>query len=109
MQKINVCGKEYNIAFNVAVEIEYEDVMGEPFGIDKMAYTKNSVALYYASLKVNNKEFDVAWEEFKKKLGRDDMKALSGAVIEEMGEWLRLPEMVAAQSQQTGQDEEKNG
>ena len=50
MQKIKLLGKEVNIAFNLATEIAYEQITGEAFGIEKLSFTKNAVALYMAAI-----------------------------------------------------------
>lgn len=106
MQKIKFIGKYINIAFNVAVQIEYENITSEPFDISKLAYMKNSVALYEAAIKVNNPDAGITSADITLQASSADMKTISTAVVEEMAAWIKVPEMMKEEPK--NEEKEKN-
>lgn len=106
MQKIKFIGKDIDIAFNVAVQIEYENITSEPFDISKLAYMKNSIALYEAAIKVNNRDAGITSADIASKASAEDMKAISSAVVEEMAAWINVPDFI--KEKQKDEEGEKN-
>lgn len=106
MQKIKFIGKDINIAFNVAVQIEYENITKEPFDIAKLAYMRNSVALYEAAIKVYNPDAGITSADITSKASAEDMKAISTAVVEEMAAWIKVPDFI--KEEQKDEEGEKN-
>ena len=94
MQQIKFLGKELNIAFNVAVQIEYENITGEPFNVAKLAYMKNSVALYEAAIKVSNPDAGITSKDIKENASSEDMKVISTAVVDELAAWIKVPDFI---------------
>jgi hypothetical protein len=108
MQKINIIGKEVNIAFNLATEIAYEQITGEAFGIEKLSFTKNAVALYMAAIIANNPDIDITTEDIISKASGAEVKALSDAIYAEMKAWMNIPDVMDEKVEAKYEDEEKN-
>lgn len=94
MQTIQFLGKELKIAFNVAVQIEYENITGEPFDVAKLAYMKNSVALYEAAIKVSNPDAGITSKDIIDNASSEDMKVISTAVVDELAAWIKVPDFI---------------
>lgn len=108
MQKINLLGKEVNIAFNLATEIAYEQITGEAFGIEKLSFTTNAVALYMATIIANNPDIDITTEDIISKASGAEVKALSDAIYAEMKAWMNIPDVMEEKEEAKDEDEEKN-
>ena len=108
MQKIKLLGKEVNIAFNLATEIAYEQITGEAFGIEKLSFTKNAVALYMAAIIANNPDIDITTEDIISKASGAEVKALSDAIYAEMKDWMNIPDVMNEKEEKKEEDEEKN-
>ena len=108
MQKIKLLGKDVNIAFNLATEIAYEQITGEAFGIEKLSFTKNAVALYMAAIIANNPDIDITTEDIISKASGTEVKALSDAIYAEMKAWMDIPDVMVEKVEAKDEDEEKN-
>ena len=108
MQKIKLLGKEVNIAFNLATEIAYEQITGEAFGIEKLSFTKNAVALYMAAIIANNPDIDITTEDIISKASGAEVKALSDAIYAEMKAWMNIPDIMDEREEKKEEGEEKN-
>lgn len=108
MQKINLLGKEVNITFNLATEIAYEQITGEAFGIEKLSFTKNAVALYMSAIIANNPDIDITTEDIISKASGAEVKALSDAIYAEMKAWMNIPDVMEEKEETKDEDEEKN-
>ena len=108
MQKIKLLGKDVNIAFNLATEIAYEQITGEAFGIEKLSFTKNAVALYMAAIIANNPDIDITTEDIISKASGTEVKALSDAIYAEMKAWMNIPDVMEEKVEKKDEDEEKN-
>ena len=108
MQKIKLLGKEVNIAFNLATEIAYEQITKEAFGIEKLSFTKNAVALYMAAIIANNPAIDITTEDLISKASGAEVKALSDAIYAEMKAWMNIPDVMDDKDEKKDEDEEKN-
>ena len=109
MKKINILGHELDVTFNMAVEIEYEEMSGKPFDLEKMNTQKATMQICYASLKIANNKVPFTFEQMNGKLSRNETADLKNAVIEAMNEWLGIPAVMAGNEQeQPAGDSEKN-
>lgn len=108
MQKINLLGKEVNITFNLATEIAYEQITKEAFGIEKLSFTKNAVALYMAAIIANNPDIDITTEDIISKASGLEVKALSDAIYAEMKAWMNIPDVMDEKEEKKDEDDEKN-
>ena len=109
MNKITILGHTFEINFNMAVEVEYEELSGQPFDIEKMNTQKATMQLCYAALKVADNKIPFTFDEFIKKISFRETAELKDAVIQTMNEWLFIPAVMAeGEQQQTDGDEQKN-
>ena len=111
MSKTNILGHELNISFNMAVEIEYEELSGKPFDLQQMDTQKATMQLCFASLKVANDKVPFTFEQLNRDATFSETKALKAAVIEAMNEWLGIPAVMASEAEAQAQpigEEEKN-
>lgn len=91
---ITILGEEINIAFNVQVEIVYEEISGETFSIDSLAKMKNSVALYMAAIITANPDTNITVERLMKEASGKEIATISTAVINAMSEWMEVPKVI---------------
>lgn len=109
MKKINILGHELNVSFNMAVEIEYEEMSGKPFDLEKMNAQKATMQLCYASLKIANDKLPFSFASMNEKLSFRETAELKNAVIDVMNEWLGIPAVMAEEAQaQSAGEEGKN-
>ena len=105
-KKINILGEDITIRFNMAVQIAYEELTGEPFNVGDLKRQKNSVALYFAAIVSNNKETQLTINDLLENISGKELAELSKAVYDCMAEWLGIPSVI--QDDQTAEDDEKN-
>lgn len=107
-KKITILGNELSIAFNMAVQIEFEDLSGHPFDFDILDTQKATMQLCYASLKASNENVPFTFDEMIKQLGVEETANLKTAVIEAMNDWFNVPKVLQEQQQKQSGDTEKN-
>lgn len=108
-KKITILGYELAIAFNMAVQIEFEDLSGHPFDFDILDTQKATMQLCYASLKASNENVPFTFDEMIKQLGVEETANLKMAVIEAMNDWFNVPKVLQdQQAQKQSGDTEKN-
>jgi hypothetical protein len=93
--KVKFLGEEIDIKFNMAVEIAYEEITGEPFNIEALSKTKNTVALDMAAIIVANPDTSISIEDLMTKANGKEIGDLNNAVIATMTEWLQIPKVAA--------------
>ena len=109
MKKVTILGKKMKICFNMAAEIEYEELSGKPFDLQEMNTQKATMQLCYASLKIANNKVPFTFEQMNGKLSFSETADLKNKVIEAMNEWLVIPTVMADNEQeQPAGEEEKN-
>ena len=114
--KVTLFGQEYEVIFNMAVQIEFEELSGKPFDFDTLNSQKATLQLCYASLKVaNNKlpfSFDqlIGKEPFDLELGISvgETAGLKNAVIEAMTEWFEIPKVMQEDEKPQADESPKN-
>lgn len=107
-KKITILENELAIAFNMAVQIEFEDQSGHPFDFDILDTQKATMQLCYASLKASNENVPFTFDEMIKQLGVEETANLKTAVIEAMNEWFNVPKVLQEQQQKQSEDAAKN-
>jgi hypothetical protein len=93
--KVKILGEEIDIKFNMATEIAYEEITGEPFNIEALSKMKNTVALDMAAIIVANPDTSITIEDLMTKANGKEIGDLNNAVIATMTEWLQIPKVVA--------------
>lgn len=96
-KKIKILGEEVTIAFNMAVEIEYEEMTGAAFDLDKLAEakTKGALQLSAAAIKANNPDTAITYKRLTKEAGPVETATLINTTVDALKEWLRVPEVYA--------------
>lgn len=104
---VTILGHDLNIIFNMAVEIEYEELSGKPFDLQQMDTQKATMQLCYAAMKVSNDNVPFTIDEMNRKATFSETTALKAAVIEAMNDWLGIPAVMAEEAKPAA-EEEKN-
>ena len=106
--KIDLFGESLDIAFNMAVEIGYEEITGEAFDIEGIKRSKNMVALLYSSIAVNNPDTAITIDDLYRKAKASDIVALRDCVFAAMNEWIAVPKVIEVDDEADGGDAKKN-
>jgi hypothetical protein len=93
--KVKISNEEIDIQFNMAVEIAYEEVAGEPFNIESLSKMKNTMALCMAAIVAANPDTSITMEYLLKNASVKEIGELKNAVTETMMEWLQIPKVIA--------------
>ena len=88
-KQITILGKTIDIAFNMATQIAYEEIVGEPFDVEALKKTSNTMVLYYACIIANNKETDLTFDQLLMDADANDIATLKDAVISSFTEWCK--------------------
>ena len=97
MEKITVLGHELLLAFNMAAQIEFEELSGQPFGIETLGTQKATMQLCYAALKVSNESVPFTFEEMIRDINVEDTAAIKNAVTSAMNAWYKIPDVIEQQ------------
>lgn len=109
---ITLLGEEVTIAFNMAVEIEYEELSDTAFDISAFVSGKTKAALQLAAAAVtaNNPQSSITYDRIIHEITPDEVKTLVDTVVGEMMKWLKIPAVVAqeiADDSPAGSDDEQ--
>lgn len=107
-KKVTINGHELSVLFNMAVEIEYEDISGQPFDIASMTTQKSTMQLCWAALKEANGKLPFTFDELKKTISAEEWIALKDTVITTMTEWFHIPAVMKEESQDDGEGEKNS-
>ena len=105
--KVKILGEEIAIKFNMAVEIGYEEILGEAFDVTQLDKQKNSLALYMSAILASNPETAITMDRLLTEASGPEIAQLSQAVIEAMTAWMELPAVMEEEKKEEG-DAEKN-
>lgn len=105
MKSITILGKEVNIAYNMAVQILFEDIVGKSISDADLTLSRNSLALYYSCISVNNKDTDISIDDLMYNISGEEMSILRAAVTESISEWSHIPSIMVDNNQ--GDEEPK--
>ena len=105
--KVLLFGKEYAVCFNMAVQIEFEEMSGQPFSADTLNTQKATMQLCYASLKESNDNLPFSFKDMLRDLSVTETGELKNAVIAAMNEWFEIPK-VMQQEEQPATEESPN-
>lgn len=94
MKTITILGRQVNIAYNMAVQILFEDIVGKSISDADFTLTRNSLALYYACISVNNKDTDITIDDLMYNISGEEMSTLRVAVTESISEWSHIPSIM---------------
>lgn len=103
-QTITLLGEQVDIRFNMAVEIAYEEITGEPFNIETLNKQKNSLALYMAAIITANPDTKITIERLMTEASGAEIGQLATAVIESMTQWMHIPDVLPKEEQPEKKD-----
>lgn len=116
MTQINILGEDVKIAFNMAVEIAYEQLTGQVFDLEAISksMTMGTVKLAFACIIANNPDTTITLDNILYDITPAEMKMLTETYVREMREWLQIPDVVAADEQaeaalRSQEEEEEDG
>ena len=107
-KQITILGRTIGIAYNMATQIAYEEIVGKPFDIEAMDKTSNTLALYYACIIANNKDTDLTFDELLEDADANDISTLRDAVIGSFTEWCKPAVTSAEKKKQKKETGKKN-
>lgn len=93
-RQVTLDGKKYNVVFNMAVQIKYEKISGQPFDLQKMDTQTATMQMCFASLQTGNKEMPFTLDELAEKISMAEWVSLKNAVIDSMSEWFNMPDVM---------------
>lgn len=102
MKKISIFGHELAVTFNMAVQIEFEELSGKAFSIDNLETQKATMQLCYASLKVANDNVPFTFDEMTANISVEQTAELKNAVFTSMSEWFVIPEVIEQKEEEDG-------
>ena len=104
---IDFLGHKVKIAFNMQVQILYEDIMNEPFDPQKvLATAKSRFALYSAAIVANNPDNDIDPKQLLHQAHLSDLRNILEAISESMKDFYEIPD-IAEQHVPEATEEEK--
>lgn len=106
-KKITILGEEIAIAFNMAVEMAYERITGNPFKLEDLKFKMNVMPLYMAAVIANNPDTKITFDDLSTKATKKEIMALDQAVSETMSDWLEIPSVIPEDQKPEGDDEEQ--
>lgn len=102
---MTILGQELAVTFNMAVQIEFEEVSGLAFDLNMLGTQKATMQMCYAALKVANGKVPFTFEEMVSNITVEETAELKNAVIGAMNKWFKIPEVI---DQQPTEEGEKN-
>lgn len=107
-KKVTILGHKLDVVFNMAVEIEFEELSGSIFSIENLSSQKATMQLCFASMKIANKKLPFTYEEMLDRLSMKETAELKNAVIETMNKWFTVPEVMEKGAHTGSEEEGKN-
>ena len=105
---ITFLGEEVKIAFNMAVEIAYEEISGQMFDLDSLSKTKNTAILYAAAILANNPQSEVSVDDILFRATLPEIAELRTAVLDCMADWMKIPQVMKEEKKAEEDEEPKN-
>ena len=109
-RKINVLGEEITIRFNMAVQMNYEEITdGRPFDLEDLKLKKFVMCLYAAAIIINNPDTKITLERLAYEATNEDIKTIDEAVADCLNDWLKVPKIIPEEKHEEDEgDQPKN-
>lgn len=101
---ITLFGETLPIVFNMAVEIAFEEISGEPFDLDALQKQRNALALYMAAITVANKDTAITLDKLLYEAKAEDIITLKEAVWSALADWASIPATANPKKRKKGED-----
>ena len=88
---ITILGETLTIAFNMAVQISFEEITGKPFSDINTDSSKDNFALAYAAIIANNPNTSITADNLMRDISGAELKDLLQAISDAAVEWNDMP------------------
>lgn len=95
------------IAFNMGVQLVYEDITGKAFELTDLTTTRLRISLYYAVIVFNNPEITLELSDMLSIGTPEDFATIDSAILDCMKNWYHIPEVMEEKEERKTDDEEK--
>ena len=92
---ITILGETLTIAFNMAVQISFEEITGKPFSEIDTNVSKDSLALAYSAIIANNPDCNITVDNLMRDISGTELKDLLQAISDAAVEWNEMPATLA--------------
>ena len=92
---ITILGETLTIAFNMAVQISFEEITGKPFSDINTDSSKDNFALAYAAIIANNPDTNITADNLMRDISGAELKELLQAICDAAVEWNEMPATLA--------------
>ena len=92
---ITILGETLTIAFNMAVQISFEEITGKPFSDINTDSSKDNFALAYAAIIANNPDTNITADNLMRDISGTELKDLLQAISDAAVEWNGMPATLA--------------
>ena len=92
---ITILGETLTIAFNMAVQISFEEITGKPFSDINTDSSKDNFALAYAAIIANNPDTNITADNLMRDISGTELKNLLQAISDAAVEWNDMPATLA--------------
>ena len=92
---ITILGETLTIAFNMAVQISFEEITGKPFSDINTDSSKDNFALAYAAIIANNPDTNITAGNLMRDISGAELRDLMQAISDAAVEWNDMPATLA--------------
>ena len=92
---ITILGETLTIAFNMAVQISFEEITGKPFSDINTDSSKDNFALAYAAIIANNPDTNITAGNLMRDISGSELRDLMQAISDAAVEWNDMPATLA--------------
>ena len=92
---ITILGETLTIAFNMAVQISFEEITGKPFSEIDTNVSKDSLALAYSAIIANNPDCNITVDNLMHDASGAELNGVLKAISDSFVEWNKVPETLA--------------
>ena len=92
---ITILGETLTIAFNMAVQISFEEITGKPFSDINTDSSKDNFALAYAAIIANNPDTNITAGNLMRDISGAELRELMQAISDAAVEWNDMPATLA--------------
>ena len=92
---ITILGETLTIAFNMAVQISFEEITGKSFREINTDSSKDNFALAYAAIIANNPDTNITAGNLMRDISGAELKELMQAISDAFVEWNDMPATLA--------------
>ena len=92
---ITILGETLTIAFNMAVQISFEEITGKSFREINTDSSKDNFALAYAAIIANNPDTSITAGNLMRDISGSEFKDLMKAISDAFVEWNDIPDTFA--------------